>query len=95
MSFKIKQIIISGAKNVRFKEKIESVALMSDLEKAKVEGFRAQAAVFFKYITGNKSIKEGINKKDFYLDEGLKNKLESLWEEPREFEYDVIYKVNR
>ena len=43
----------------------------------------------------NKSIKEGTNKKDFYLDEGLKNKLESLWEEPREFEYDVIYKVNR
>lgn len=47
--------------DVRFKGKIESVALMSDLEKAKVEGFRAQAAVFFKYITGNKSIKEGIN----------------------------------
>ena len=43
----------------------------------------------------NKSIKEGINKKDFYLDEGLKNKLESLWEEPREKEYDIIYKVNR
>ena len=29
--------------------------------------------------------------KDFYLDEGLKDKLESLWEEPTEKEYDIIY----
>ena len=43
----------------------------------------------------NKSIKEGINKKNFYLDEGLMKKLQSGWEEPTEDEIDVIYRVNR
>lgn len=42
----------------------------------------------------NKSVKDG-NKKYFYLDEGLMNKLEKLWEEPNDDEYDVIYKITR
>ena len=43
----------------------------------------------------NKRVLEGIGVSDFYLDEGLMKKLESLWEEPTENEYDVIYKVDR
>lgn len=43
----------------------------------------------------NKRIEEGNGGSDFYLDEGLKNKLDSLWEEPSEDEYDVIYRVDR
>ena len=43
----------------------------------------------------NKRVEEGNGGSDFYLDEGLMKKLESLWEEPTEDEYDVIYKVDR
>ena len=43
----------------------------------------------------NKRVLEGNGGSDFYLDDGLMKKLESLWEEPAEEEYDVIYKVNR
>lgn len=43
----------------------------------------------------NKKVSEGNGGCDFYLTEGLKNKLESKWEEPTEDEYDVIYKVER
>lgn len=43
----------------------------------------------------NKRILDGNGESDFYLDEGLKKKLESLWEEPTQNEVDVIYKVNR
>ena len=43
----------------------------------------------------NKRIEEGNGGSDFYLEEGLMKKLESLWEEPTEDEYDVIYKVDR
>jgi hypothetical protein len=43
----------------------------------------------------NKRIKEGNGGSDFYLDEGLMRKLESMWEEPTEKEYDILYKVER
>ena len=43
----------------------------------------------------NKRVQEGNGGSDFYLDEGLMRKLESLWEEPTEDEYDVLYKVDR
>lgn len=43
----------------------------------------------------NKRIEDGNGGSDFYLDEGLINKLEKLWEEPTKDEYDVIYRVNR
>ena len=43
----------------------------------------------------NKRVEEGKGGSDFYLNEGLKKKLESYWEEPTEDEYDVIYKVER
>lgn len=43
----------------------------------------------------NKRILDGNGGSDFYLDEGLMKKLESLWEEPTSDEYDFIYKVNR
>jgi len=43
----------------------------------------------------NKRVKEGKGGSDFYLDEGLLKKLESLWEEPTEDEIDVIYNVKR
>ena len=43
----------------------------------------------------NKRVLEGKGGSDFYLDEGLMKKLESMWEEPTEEEYDVIYKVSR
>ena len=43
----------------------------------------------------NKRIEQGNGGSDFYLDEGLMKKLESLWEEPTAEEYDVIYKVER
>ena len=43
----------------------------------------------------NKRVLAGDGGADFYLDEGLMKKLESLWEEPAEDEYDVIYRVNR
>lgn len=43
----------------------------------------------------NKRVKDGDGGSDFYLDEGLLKKLESLWEEPTEDEVDVLYKVTR
>ncbi|MBR3162319.1 MAG: ATP-binding protein [Bacilli bacterium] len=43
----------------------------------------------------NERVLEGIGGSDFYLDEGLMQKLESLWEEPTKDEYDVLYKVKR
>lgn len=43
----------------------------------------------------NKRVEDGNGGSDFYLDEGLMKKLESLWEEPTEKEYDVLYKVDR
>ena len=41
----------------------------------------------------NQRILDGNGGSDFYLDEGLKNKLDSIWEEPTEDEYDIIYRV--
>ena len=43
----------------------------------------------------NKRVEDGNGGADFYLDEGLMNKLNSMWEEPAEEEYDVLYRVNR
>ena len=43
----------------------------------------------------NKKVVEGNGGSSFYLDEGLMKKLESLWEEPTEEEYDVLYKAER
>ena len=43
----------------------------------------------------NQRILDGNGGSDFYLDEGLMKKLESLWEEPTSDEYDFIYKVSR
>lgn len=43
----------------------------------------------------NEKVQNGNGGSDFYLDEGLMKKIESLWEEPTEDEYDVIYKVER
>ncbi|MBP3255823.1 MAG: ATP-binding protein [Clostridia bacterium] len=43
----------------------------------------------------NKRIVEGKGGSDFFLDEGLMNKLQSKWEEPTEKEVDVIYRVDR
>ncbi len=43
----------------------------------------------------NERVQNGNGGSDFYLDEGLMEKLESSWEEPTEDEYDVIYKVDR
>jgi len=38
----------------------------------------------------NRRVEEGNGGSDFYLDEGLIKKIESLWEEPSEDEVDVI-----
>ena len=43
----------------------------------------------------NQRIKGGKGGADFYLDEGLMKKIESLWEEPTKDEYDVLYEVKR
>lgn len=43
----------------------------------------------------NKRIEDGNGGSDFYLDEGLMNKLKSKWEEPSEDEYDILYEVKR
>ena len=43
----------------------------------------------------NNRVQSGETTSDFYLDEGLMLKLESLWEEPTKAEYDVLYKVDR
>ena len=43
----------------------------------------------------NKRVQEGRGGSDFYLDEGLMKKLESMWEEPTNNEYDILYKVER
>lgn len=43
----------------------------------------------------NKRVEEGNGGSDFYLDEGLMRKLESMWEEPAEKEFDIIHKVKR
>ena len=43
----------------------------------------------------NQRIENGNGGSDFYLDEGLLKKIESIWEEPTNEEIDVIYKVNR
>lgn len=43
----------------------------------------------------NKRIQEGNGGSDFYLDKGLMRKLETMWEEPTEKEYDILYKVER
>jgi len=41
----------------------------------------------------NKRIEEGKGGSDFYLDDGLRNKLESMWQEPGKSEIDVWYKL--
>ena len=46
-------------------------------------------------IERNNRIEEGKGGSDFYLDEGLLEKLESKWEEPNKEEIDVIYNVKR
>ncbi len=46
-------------------------------------------------VERNKRVQEGNGGSDFYLDEGLMKKLESLWEEPTKEEYDVLYNVCR
>ncbi|MBE6160181.1 MAG: ATP-binding protein [Lactobacillales bacterium] len=43
----------------------------------------------------NKRIEEGNGGSDFYVDEGLMNKLLSMFEIPNEEEMDVVYKVKR
>ena len=43
----------------------------------------------------NKRVEEGNGGSDFYLDEGLMRKLESMWEEPTAVEVDIIHKVDR
>lgn len=43
----------------------------------------------------NKRVEQGNGGSDFYLDEGLMKKLESLWEEPASDEFDIIHKVKR
>ena len=43
----------------------------------------------------NKRVKEGKGGSNFYLDEGLMKKLESMWEEPIDQEIDVWYHCNR
>ena len=43
----------------------------------------------------NKRVESGNGGSDFYLNEGLKKKLESYWEEPEKYEYDVLYEVKR
>ena len=43
----------------------------------------------------NKRVLSGNGGSDFYLDEGLMNKLISKWEEPNNEEVDIIYKVKR
>ena len=43
----------------------------------------------------NKRVLDGNGGENFYLDEGLMKKLESIWEEPTEDEVDVIHKVDR
>ena len=46
-------------------------------------------------IERNNRIDAGKGGSDFYLDEGLLEKLESKWEEPNKEEIDVIYNVKR
>ena len=43
----------------------------------------------------NQKVTSGIEKESFYLNEGLMKKLDSLWEEPTEDEYDIFYKTER
>lgn len=43
----------------------------------------------------NQSVLDGNGGSNFYLDEGLMKKHQSIWEEPTEEEIDVVYKVNR
>lgn len=43
----------------------------------------------------NQRVLDGNGGSNFYLDEGLMNKLESKWQEPSKDEYDFIYRVNR
>lgn len=43
----------------------------------------------------NKRVKEGNGGSDFYVTEGLKNKVLDKWEEPNESEVDVWYCLNR
>lgn len=43
----------------------------------------------------NKNVEKGNGGSDFYLDEGLMQKLECFWEEPTKDEIDVLYKVKR
>ncbi len=43
----------------------------------------------------NQRVLSGNGGSDFYLDDGLMNKLKTLWEEPEPGEADFVYKVNR
>ena len=43
----------------------------------------------------NEKISKGQNKTDFYVTEGLKNKLLTSWEEPKKEEIDVWYELER
>lgn len=43
----------------------------------------------------NEKISKGQNKTDFFVTEGLKNKLLTCWEEPKKDEIDIWYELKR
>ena len=43
----------------------------------------------------NEKINKGQNKTDFFVNEGLKNKLLESWEEPKREEIDIWYELKR
>lgn len=100
---KVSEIVIAGA-NVIFerglwtkKDRLETVKYFKDKNiECELHYVCVDDDVWKRNIAErNERVRNGMGGSDFYLDEGLMHKLESLWEEPSDDEIDVLYKVNR
>lgn len=100
---KVSEIVIAGA-NVIFerglwtkKDRLETVKYFKDKNiECELHYVCVDDDVWKRNIAErNERVSNGMGGSDFYLDEGLMRKLESLWEEPSDDEIDVLYKVNR
>jgi predicted kinase len=100
---KVGEIVLAGA-NVIFERGLWSSKDRQEI-KEYYKNMGVECEIHYVYVDDdtwkqnieerNQRVLNGNGGSDFYLDEGLMNKLESIWEEPNEKEYNVLYKVNR
>ena len=100
---KVGEIVLAGA-NVIYERGLWSKKDREDIREY-YDNLGIECEIHYVYVddnTWNKNIDErnklvssGNGGSNFYLDEGLKNKLESKWEEPTDEEIDYKYIVKR